>query len=117
MSGNHPQNGDIMALNEQIVTGRKFRKCIDAVNKVWQRISFWTKACDVEFEDGMSAEAKIGAVKGITADLTTTEEGYAADMTILNRLTESGRITDLKVVSALPADAAEHPTTFYLIEG
>ena len=28
--------GDVMAINEQIVKGRKFRKCIDVVNKVWQ---------------------------------------------------------------------------------
>lgn len=41
-----------MAVNETIVTGRKFRKCIDAASKAWQRISFWTKSSDVEFEDG-----------------------------------------------------------------
>lgn len=48
-----------MAVNETIVTGRKYRKCIDAANKLWQRISFWTKASDVEFDDGLNAEEKI----------------------------------------------------------
>lgn len=51
-----------MAINEQIVTGRKFRKCIDVVNKIWLRMSFWTKACDVEFEDGKNAEEKLDKI-------------------------------------------------------
>jgi hypothetical protein len=75
-----------MALNEQIVTGRSFRKCIDVANKLWQKISFWTKASDVEFDDGENAETKLGAIKGITVDLNTTETGYAADMTALTQL-------------------------------
>ena len=49
-----------MAINEQKVTGRKFRKLVDEAQKLWQRISFWTAACDVEFEDGKTAEQKIG---------------------------------------------------------
>ncbi len=60
-----------MALNETIVTGRKFRKCIDAANKIWQRISFWTKASDVEFDDGKTAQEKLGAIDGITGSLTS----------------------------------------------
>lgn len=48
-----------MAINEEIVTGRKFRKLVDEATKLWQRISFWTKACDVEFDDGETAEEKI----------------------------------------------------------
>lgn len=45
-------------INEQIVTGRKFRKLIDEASRLWLRISFWTKACDVEFDDGETAETK-----------------------------------------------------------
>lgn len=48
-----------MAINEEIVTGRKFRKLLDEATRLWQRISFWTKACDVEFDDGKNAEEKI----------------------------------------------------------
>lgn len=62
----------IMAVNEQIVTGRKFRKLIDEANKLWQRISFWTKASDVEFNDGKNAETKFGAINGVTDSLTST---------------------------------------------
>lgn len=58
-----------MALNEEIVTGRKFRKCIDVANKLWQRISFWTMACDVWFEDGKNAEEKLGNVDTVVKEL------------------------------------------------
>ena len=47
-----------MAINEEIVSGRKFRKCIDVTNKLWQRISFWTLASDVWFSDDKNAEQK-----------------------------------------------------------
>ena len=48
-----------MAINEEKVAGRKFRKLVDEAQKLWQRISFWTMACDVEFEDGQNLEEKI----------------------------------------------------------
>lgn len=48
-----------MAINEEKVTGRKFRKLVDEAQKLWQRVSFWTMACDVEFEDGQNLEEKI----------------------------------------------------------
>ena len=70
-----------MAVNETIVTNRYFRKCTDAANKVWQRISFWHKASDCEFDDGSTAQTKVGAIKGITTSTSVTETGYAADMT------------------------------------
>lgn len=89
-----------MALNEQIVTGRKFRKCIDVANKIWQRISFWTKASDVEFNDGETAEDKVMALSNL-----------------LKALTANGAITEMKIVSSLPSDAASHPTTFYWVRG
>ncbi|MCI8418469.1 MAG: hypothetical protein HFI33_13425 [Lachnospiraceae bacterium] len=67
-----------MAINEQIVTGRKFRKLMDEANKIWQRISFWTKASDVEFNDGKNAETKLGAINGITSDLNCDDPTIAA---------------------------------------
>ena len=92
--------GDVMAINEQIVKGRKFRKCIDVVNTVWQRISFWTDASDVEFADGETAEDKVMALSDL-----------------LDALTANGAITEVRLVSSLPADAASHPTTFYWVKG
>lgn len=62
-----------MAINEQIITGRKFRKCIDVANKVWLRISFWTSANDVEFDDGKTLQQKLGTINGITDSLNSTD--------------------------------------------
>ena len=78
-----------MAINEQIVKGRKFRKCINVVNKVWQRISFWTDASDVEFADGETAEDKVMALSDL-----------------LDALTANGAITEVRLVSSLPTN---HP--------
>lgn len=75
-----------MAVNETIVTGRKFRKCIDATSKAWQRISFWTKSSDVEFEDGKNAETKLGAIDGITDSLEDTSSRMAASAKAVSTL-------------------------------
>lgn len=75
-----------MAINETIVTGRKFRKCIDAATKAWQRISFWTKSSDVEFEDGKNAETKLGAIDGITDSLEDTSSRMAASAKAVSTL-------------------------------
>lgn len=66
-----------MAVNEQIVTGRKFRKCIDVANKVWLRISFWTSANDVEFDDGKTLQQKLGTFSGLTDSLASADSKYA----------------------------------------
>lgn len=78
-----------MAINEQVVTGRKFRKCIDVVNKVWQRISFWTKACDVEFDDGKTAEEKLGMIDGITSDYNCEDEKMAINANALREANQT----------------------------
>ncbi len=75
-----------MAVNETIVTGRKWRRCIDVANKLWQRISYWTKASDVEFDDGQTAETKMGAISGITSDLNGESENVAASIKAVNQL-------------------------------
>lgn len=63
------------------VTGKKYRILKDAVNKIWDQISFWTSSVDVEFADGMDAETKLGAING----LVTTEQtvpGYVLDASV-----------------------------------
>lgn len=82
-----------MAINETIATGRKFRKLIDEVNKIWQRISFWTKAEDVEFNDGSTAEIKIGAINGVTDSLTSTASNVAASAAAVKALND--KVTEL----------------------
>lgn len=80
-------------VNEQIVTGRKFRKLIDEATKLWQRISFWTKANDVEFDDGENAETKLSAINGITDSLTSTSSNIAASAAAVKALND--KITEL----------------------
>ena len=75
-----------MAIRETIVTGRKFRKCIDEINRIWQRISFWTKACDVEFDDGKTAEEKLGKIDGITDSLDSISSNTALSAAAGNNL-------------------------------
>lgn len=75
-----------MAVNEQIVTGRKFRKLVDEATKAWQRISFWTKAVDVEFNDSKTAETKLGAIDGITDSLASTSSRIAASAKAVSTL-------------------------------
>ena len=81
-----------MAINEEIVTGRKFRKLVDETKRLWQRISFWTKACDVEFNDGQTAEEKLGKINGITDSLDSTSSNIAlsaaAGKNLQSRLTQ-----------------------------
>lgn len=47
------------AVNEQIITGRAFRKLIDQKANKWLRESFWTAASDVELNDGDTVENKL----------------------------------------------------------
>lgn len=75
-----------MAINEQIVTGRAHRVLIDKAAKLWQRISFWTKASDVEFNDKKTAETKVGAIDGITDSLASTSSRIAASAKSVNKL-------------------------------
>ena len=77
-----------MAINEQIVTGRKFRKLIDEATRQWQRISFWRKAVDVEFDDGINAETKLSAINGITDSLTSTSSNIAASAAAIKALND-----------------------------
>lgn len=65
-------------MSETIVTGRKY-KIRDG--GIWKILSFFTKASDVECEDGNTVESKIGSIKGITTSTTQTEIGYATDST------------------------------------
>ncbi len=67
-----------MAVNETIVTGRKFRRLIDESAKRWQRISWSTSSADVEFNDRKTAEQKIGNINGITSDLNNERTDLAA---------------------------------------
>lgn len=63
-------------INETVVTGRKFRKLIDEATRMWQRISFWTSASDVEFSDGATLESKFGALTNQVDVIVEKTGGY-----------------------------------------
>lgn len=65
-------------MSEQIVTGKKYRILADAANRVWHRISFWTKASDVELNNGKSVEtfySDYTTTSGTVSSLSTTVSG------------------------------------------
>lgn len=61
-------------MTENIVTGKKYRILTDATQDIWDRISFWTKASDVYYDDNSNAEANrpIGILKRGTAYVVGT---------------------------------------------
>lgn len=52
-------------------------------------LSRWTSSNTVEFNDGKTAQTKVGAIKGITTSTSATETGYAADATTVAALNQS----------------------------
>lgn len=74
-------------VNEVIVTGRAERMLIDKASKLWQRISKWTHATDVEFEDGKTAQEKVGNINGIATDLCGRND-IAASISAVNIVNE-----------------------------
>lgn len=89
-----------MAINETISKGNKYRRLKDNVNKVWQRISFWTAASDVEFDNGQTAQEALGNITGITDSLTSNSSAVAASANAVSQL--NSKITSFQVgVNAL----------------
>lgn len=94
-------------IGDTVSKGHYFNVCTDETNQTFETRYFHTDGEDVEFNDGDDAETKVGAIKGITSDLNTTTEGYAADMTTVAKinsslkgfepvLDETGKITGYK---------------------
>ena len=100
-----------MAINEQIITGRKFRKCIDVANRAWLRISFWTKASDVEFDDGKTLQQKLGTINGITDSLASTDVKSALSAKAGKVLND--KLEDLS--KKLTAHMAEQPDLSFVV--
>lgn len=73
-------------INEIKVTGRARRVLIDKAAKLWQRISVWTHASDVEFDDGKTAQDKVGAINGITSDFEKGTQDIAASSILTKKI-------------------------------
>lgn len=96
-----------MAVNEEIVTGKKFRRLIDIATNKWRRYSFWNKAKDTECEDGTDVETKVGAIKGITTSTNVSETGYAADAKTVSEINQS--------LSLLISNTSKHHDIYFII--
>lgn len=84
-----------MAINETISTGNKYRRLKDAPTKLWQRLSFWTKASDVEFDNGATAETSLGNIQGITDSVNSNASNIAASAAAVNTL--NSNIGNIKI--------------------
>ena len=61
-----------MAINEQILTGKKYRVLADENAGLWNRISFWNKASDTEMNDGRTVEDALNGVPTLSDTISTT---------------------------------------------
>lgn len=64
-------------------------------------LSRWTSSNTVEFNDGKTAQTKVGAIKGITTSTSATETGYAADATTVAALNQSLETYNTKFTNSL----------------
>ena len=74
-----------MVVNEVIVSTYN-RRLIDKAAKLWQRFSCWTKASDVEFSDGKTAEQKLVNINGISSDLNENDDKIAASISSVHEV-------------------------------
>ena len=55
-------------------TGSIFRVLAAISPVTWNKISFWGRASDVQFNDNTTAESKLGKITGITSDVNSVSE-------------------------------------------
>lgn len=77
-----------MASTINKIRGRAYRTLVDNTQGafIWNQLSFWTHAQDVEFNDGENAQQKVGDIHGITTSTSVTTQGYAVDATVIASL-------------------------------
>ena len=92
--------------------------------KTWKdRITEYPTRRNLTKSDGSTELVTIARAEG-----TVSREGDAFSAETMNdletrvetafeSLTAAGAITEVQVVTALPADAASHPSTLYLVKG
>ena len=74
---------------EIITKDRKEYNIWDKINSKWNRLNFLTNAKSVDFDDGKTAQNKLGAIDGITSDLSGESETVAASIKCVNQLNSS----------------------------
>lgn len=84
-------------INEIIVLGRRKRRLINKETKLWGVLSEWTHASDVEFNDGKTAQEKLGSINGITSSFKTGKSDIAASSVLTKSIRDDldiGKIND-----------------------
>lgn len=64
----------------------------DKVNSVWNELKFKTNAKSVDANDGVNLESKVGAINGITSDLTCEDESIAVSAKAVNDRLANGNV-------------------------
>lgn len=88
-----------MSNRERIVTGQKYRILSDYANKIWDRISFWTKAVDVEFDSGSDLETYAGSVNSSLSSLSSRITTNTSNINSLSS-TVSGHTSSISSLSS-----------------
>ena len=64
-------------MSSENIVSKKFRILVDAKNRVYNLISFYTRAVDVFFNSGKNAQDTLGNIYGISDSLTSTSSNIA----------------------------------------
>lgn len=75
--------------DENIVNGKKYKVL---QNGIWKILSFFTKASDVEFDDGMNAEEKMQEIDTNKINTTDCVDNLESESTNLPLSANQGRV-------------------------
>lgn len=98
-----------MSINEQKVTGKRYRVW-DSTHNIWKRLSFWTKASDVELNDGTTVEAKIDELKSSLTASDNLEFNFTKNGNKYGYKDSNGTFVPFKTVQASKAVTASTST-------
>lgn len=66
-------------MNEQTVLHRIYRECIDAVNDVWRKVSFWSQASDIDLTQGETVQFRLDNLDLDSTNAKTLIENFIYD--------------------------------------
>ena len=75
--------------DENIISGKKYKVF---KNGIWKIFSFFTKASDVEFDDGMNAEEKMQEIDTNKINTTDCVDNLESESTNLPLSANQGRV-------------------------